>query len=181
MKRPLALLEVMIGLSLTAILLTTLFSNFRHLIQTNAEMKVLHQEKHWEYVTNLRLNQIFQSISEDANFTSGPHEDIYDKALRFTFNNGIDPDPNFCQEVEGTLLIKKENFCLIIEPKVGEAREEVFLEGVSELSIEYLDPQNGSWLKEWEKDSLPAMVKITIYKKEFTFTLPHANRMAVYS
>lgn len=181
-KRPLSLLEVMIGLALTTILLTTLFSSFRELMQTSNKLTKLRQEKHWEYVTQVRLAQIFEAIHAGSVFTLEPYRDITPKALHFTFNNGIDADPKFCQELEGFLFINREKeFCLMIESKDGSQRKEVFLKNGSEYSIQFFDPSTKKWLNEWDFNYLPPIVKISISGKMFQFVLPHGNRMVRYS
>lgn len=179
--RAISLLEVMIGLALTTILLTFLFSSFRELMQTSSKLSKMRQEKHWEYVMQVRLNQVFEGIHNGSVFTIEPYRDIDPRALHFTFNNGIDPDPKFCQELEGFLFLNKEKeFCLMIESKDGKLRKEVFLKNGSDYSIQFFDPATKKWFKEWDFNYLPPIVQISISSKIFQFVLPHGNRMVIY-
>jgi len=182
MKRPLSLLEVTIGLCLAAILVTTLFSSFRHLMQSKSQMESLRQEKHWEYITHVRLNQVFENIHDKTVFNTEPYQDISVTALHFTFNNGVDADPQFCQELEGFLFVNKEDeFCLMIQSKGGKDRKEVLLKKAKNYSIQFFDPSKKKWQSEWNKEFLPPLVKISISGKTFHFVLPHANRTISYS
>ncbi len=181
MKRPLSLLEVMISLALASILLTTLFSSFRELMQTNAKLSKMHQEKHWEYVLNVRLTQIFEAIHSDALFTTEPYRDIAPKALHFMFNNGIDADPKFCQELEGFLFLSKEKeLCLVIQSKGGSERKEIFVKNGKDYSLQFFDPVSKKWVSDWSQTVLPPIAQIAICGKTFQFVLPHGNRMVVY-
>lgn len=180
-KRPLSLLEVMIGLVLSTILLTALFSSFRELMQKKAELAKMHGEKHWEYVTEVRLNQIFEAINSESIFRTEPYRDIAPQSLHFTFNNGVDSDPKFCQQLEGYLFVNHEKeFCLMIESKEGKQRKEVFLKNGSNFSIQFFDPAEKKWLLAWDQNFLPPFVKISISGKVFEFILPHADRTVIY-
>ncbi len=182
MKRPFSLLEIIIGLALTTILLTSLFSSFRHLTQTEAMIEKIENQKHWEFVTQLRLNRIFENVPSHSVFSIEPYGDKIKHALHFTFDNGIDPDPQFCQVQEVYLgLTDHQTFCLFIEPKLGAARKEIFLRDVSHFKMEFFDPKEKLWLREWDKDYLPPLVKISLADREFFFVIPHANRMVEYA
>jgi len=175
-KLPLSLLEVMIGLALTAILLTTLFSCFRELMQARSHLAKIRQEKHWEYVLNVRLGQIFEAVHAGDVFVTEPP-----KTLHFAFDNGLDADPKFCNELEGFLSVNKEKeFCLVIQSKGGEERKEVFAKNCANCSIHFFDPISKKWKEEWNLNYLPPIVKIAVSDKVFQFVLPHGARMVTY-
>lgn len=180
-KRPISLVEVMIGIALTALLLTVLFSSFRELMQMNSQMAKMRQDKQWEYVLNVRLNQIFEGVRSDALFMTEPYRDISPKALHFVFDHGLDSDPKFCRELEGFLFVNKDNeLCLILQSKEGKEREEVFAKNCSNYSMQFFDPLSKKWKDQWDLNYLPPIVKISIASKHFQFVLPHANRMVLY-
>ncbi|MBS0629581.1 MAG: hypothetical protein JSS30_05075 [Verrucomicrobia bacterium] len=180
-KRTLSLIEVMLGLLLATILITTLFSSFRELMLTHTKLAKMHQEKHWEYVLNVRLNQIFEAIRSDALFTTEPYRDITPSALHFFFNNGIDSEPKFCQELEGYLFQNKEKeLCLVLQSKDGSERKEVFVKNGKDYKLEFFDPLTKKWTTDWSQTLLPPIVQLNICGKTFRFVLPHGNRMVQY-
>ncbi|NGX47492.1 MAG: hypothetical protein K1000chlam3_00866 [Chlamydiae bacterium] len=178
MKRPLSLLEVCIGLALTAILLTTLFSGFRHLMKNGAKMGEVRHQLHPYFVMQMRLNQIFESITEEGLFYTDIHEKANGKALYFTFQNGVDPDPQFCGEIEGVLYCSKEKE-MILELK--DERSEIFLTEVSSFKMKFYDPKENKWVGKWGKNFLPPLIKIHIGEKEYSYLLPRATREAKFS
>ncbi len=178
MKRPFSLLEVCIGLALTAILLSSLFSGFRYLMQTGAKTAELRSSLHPYFVMQMRMNQIFQSIPEDGLFYTDAHEKAKGMALYFIFQNGADPDPQFCGAVEGALYCNRDDE-LILE--LNDKRVETLLTKASPFTMAFFDPKEKAWVEKWKKDFLPPFFKVLIGKKEYSFLLPRANREADYT
>lgn len=179
-KRPLTLLEVAIGLALTAILLTTLFSSFRQMIQINSQVRMLSESLHPHFVMRLRLNQVFGRIYPGDKLTL--EKDRGDgSAFKFQFNNGIDHSTDFAGEVEGQLLLDdKKQFCLLLKKKDKE-RKEVLLQGVRDVCFEVFDPAKKSWESELdEKQPLPPMVRFGIDGREYTLFLPRTEHKVGY-
>lgn len=174
-RRNLSLLEVSIGLALTAILLTALFSSYRQIIQTNLYVQKAREEIHSRAVVQLRLREIFESIVEKEFYSDADKSTLF-----FTYDNGIDPDPAFCKELKGTLFFNdKGELVLLSENKGGKSREEILFE--KKGTIHFFDPEAKEFLLEWKKDYLPPFLKITTDKTSFTFFLPKANRKALYT
>ncbi|NGX38575.1 MAG: hypothetical protein K1000chlam2_01749 [Chlamydiae bacterium] len=169
-KHPLSLLEVTIGLALTAILLTALFSSYRHLVQTNHRIKTVREEKHWEYVTHLRLNQIFENLQEGTLFTQ-------DQTLHFFFNNGIDSHPEYCGDIEGTLSVEDKTFQLVLK----DTRKEVFLKKAKNFSMQFFDTKKKELVSEWNEEYLPPIIFLHISGKTFTFLIPNASKEINYT
>lgn len=178
MKRPLSLIEVCIGLALTTILLTSLFSGFRYLMQTGAKMGEVRSSSHPYFVMQMRMHQIFESIPECGLFYTDAHDKANGIALYFIFQNGVDPDPQFCAAIEGALYCNKDDE-LILELK--ESRTETLLTKVSSFKMAFFDPKEKAWVETWKKDFLPSFVKLHIGKKEYSFLLPRAACEADYS
>jgi len=174
-------MEIMIGLSLATLLFSSLFSAYRHLLQTEEFIAKQKESHHWETVLTLRLNQVFASIPSHSLFTIEPYGDLIPEALHFTFYHGVDPDPYYCQTVEGFLgLDESKALCLYIEPKVGPSRKEVFAEKAT-YQLSFLDPRNGQWVDKWETNFLPPLVKLSIRGKEFFFHLPNTSYEVCFS
>ncbi|NGX39991.1 MAG: hypothetical protein KR126chlam1_01331 [Chlamydiae bacterium] len=185
MKRPFSLLEVAIGLTLTAILLSTLFSCFRQIVQSNGKLEKAHSEMHWRIISQLRIKQVFENLDATegtALFFTGKHQDFHGDVLQFTFDNGADPDPHFCCEIEAVLVRDlDDNFCLVTYSDEGEKRKEIFQSNIEKFSITFFDPETKKWTSEWSKALLPPILKIVANEESFYFSLPHSQRIAVYS
>lgn len=171
MKRPLSLLEVAIGMALTAILLTALFSTFRQLVQTNASVQKIRNERHWTYVTHLRLGQIFETTT-DIRLTDS-------NTLIVLFNNGIDPEPAFCGQLGSTLFIKDDKLTFKMASPKG-TRFEPLCDNVKDLSFSFYDTKAKKWVNEWKGGPLCAAIAVTINDETFSYTLPHAERRVIY-
>jgi len=184
-KRLLSLLEVAIGLALTAILLTALFSNFRQLIQTNVEVQKVRQDMHWKLVTQMRLGQVLEAVEEQGSLfsfnTRIPNHD--EQALWLTYDAGFDPDPEFCGKTRAFLSCNSQkDFCLTSFSKKGKTRVEVFMKNAKNLSFSFFDPKTKEWISSWEKASdLPPLIKIHISSEEFTFIIPKAEKKVSFS
>lgn len=177
MKHPLSLLEVVIGMALTAILLTTLFSSFRRIALSNQEIQKIYHATHWESVAYLRLTQIFETLEEEKGkyfLYTGPHPQSNQDALHLIFDNGIDPNPDFCGIIQGSLIWDKDNNLTLITENI---RKEVFLKGVKEMELRFFDPKKRDWVDHWHNERLPPMVRLTVNEKSFYFTLPRARRL----
>lgn len=179
MKRPLSLLEVSIGLTLTAILLTTLFSSFHQLMKTGVRIETVRSEMHTKHLMQLRLNQIFESVSDGKLFYTDAHGKAHGEALYFTFNNGVDQDPAFCGEIDAVLFASKEK-----KPKISlllkDQRLENFADDITDFSFAFFDPEQKKWLPTWNKKVLPPMLAISLDQITYTFNLPKANQKVIY-
>jgi len=173
-KRPLSLLEVTIGLTLTAILLTALFSSFRQIIQTNVKLQKARNEMHGYFVLQMRLSQVFESVQNSRLQGS-------ETSIHFSFDNGIDPEPEFCQKVAALFVANEKELSLKLQSKTGKERKEIFLKSPKSLSFSYFDPKEKTWVKKWNNKTLPPQIKIEMGKEKWTFLLPRANQKIVYS
>lgn len=178
MKRFFSLLEVSIGLALTAILVTTLFSSFRHLMKKGAMMENTRAQLHGEHLLNLRLNQIFEAVS--GKIFLGPHDDAKGDAFFFTFDNGTDPEPEYCGKIRGVLFAtkdKKSSICI----RLNDKREERFIENITNFSVELFHPDEQQWQDFWKKSHKTPMVRIKIDDKAFSYILPRIDQRVNYS
>lgn len=177
-RRSFSLLEICIGLALTALLLTTLFSSLRQLMQSKAQMNVYRQELHPHFAMHMRLNQIFESIPERGFFFTDPYQHAKGDALYLIFQNGVDPNPDLCGEIQANLYINRDDE-LIFELKNQEAQ--TLLTHVPSFEISFFDRDEKQWVSRWRKGFLPTFVKIHIGEKEYSYTLSKSKREVKYS
>lgn len=171
----------MIGLVLTAILITTLFSSFRQMIQLNHQVHTVSEQMHPLCVMQLRMSFVFEQIYPEDSLTLVAHKHA-PSTFRFTFNNRLDQDPRFIGLVEGELVLdEKQQLCLVLQ-KEGHQRKEVLLCGAKAVCFEVFDPETGTWQTEYAKNApLPPMVRFQVDGQTYPFFLPRAEYKVVYS
>lgn len=169
-KRPFSLLEVTISLVLTTILLTTLFSSYRQLIQNKIEIEKASQGLHWRFFTQTRLNQIFESLEEGAKF------ETKEGALVFHFDNELDADPAYSGQLDGKLSLEGSQLCLFLKD-----RKEILHKNVKNLTLSFYDPKEKKWKESWKGNALPLLLKMRIDDEEFSFRFPKTRHEVNYS
>ncbi len=162
MKRPFTLIEVMIGLSLSAIVLAFLFQFYTTLSRSHLELAKSKEEVLSAQRVQLRLNQVFGAVSDPFYVEKG--------ALILNFDNGIDPDQNFCGPVTGMLYVdEKQQLSLVTWSHLKEARKEVLVPNVSTYALKFFDQiDKKTWVSQWKKD-VPVMTKLVVNDKTFVF------------
>ncbi len=184
-KQPLTLLEIVIALFLTGIILTTLLVFFKDYSLTNIKLKTVKEHVLARQTCYLRLNNLFSSMQTPKNGTSGFYTDTYNEsakeALFFTFNNGADLDPDFCNTLKGVLYLTKGGALhLIIQGEGGKTRKEVLFQNLSQFTLQFFDEEEKNWSPSWprSKEKPPLMLKIELPEKKekeplvFSFFLP---------
>ena len=165
-KYSFTLMEVMIGFAIMSIVLGVIFSSLYQ--ETILKTKIGKVEKlvMARIEMQQRLDRIFANI-----IPSDPQSDkkqIYtsEKNLCFSFDNGIDPNPLFCDEVKGTLSIEKGNFVLTLLEGESSTRKIIVRENVSAVSFEFLtnNTLGVETLPNWDKkrNDSPSYIKITL-------------------
>lgn len=170
MKRPLSLLEVVIALGLTAILLTTLFSCYRHLVLSKAKVDTVRNELYPKLFTQARLIQVFDNLEEGHSFYTD------EGVLNFHFDNGLDRDPKFCGPIDGKLFADNKQLIL----KLNDDRIEVLQTKISDLSFAFFDLKKNEWLSEWRGTLLPAQVRICVGEDVTTYSIPNMLHEVTY-
>lgn len=139
-----------------------------------------------------RLSSLFRNATlskgEDSSyFYSGEHIETKGKALYFTFDNGFDPDKDFCDQIEAVLFLNKEDdLCLLIQSKEKTQRRETLLKKAESLEFHFFDPLTLDWTKKWEEsqEGLPPLVKLSIKQDkkmiDFAFTLAAVDDEIIY-
>src|SRR5258708_7065463 len=106
------LLEVLIALALAGALFTALFSYFRQSTENNIKAQQLKRTILPLELLHQRLTQIFANLSK-SEFQTLTSTDALGNALYFKFDYGVDPDPEFCGEVEAMLYLSpQKQLCL---------------------------------------------------------------------
>jgi len=156
----------------------SLFSGFRMLMTTGAKMTTLRSHLTHELIMQLRLSQVFESLSEKSLFYTDFHEDAKDLALYFTFENGVDIQQKYSGWVEATLYINRENQLVL---SLKNERKETFMGNISNFEMEFFHPKEKEWTREWKNDQLPPIIRLKINEKSYSFQPPKASRVISFS
>lgn len=194
-RYPLSLLEVIIAMSLSAVLIAVLFNFFRQGAILSSQME---EAKHHILSYQLfqeRFDQIFNEMVLDSEkegfpFYTAPFEDSQGLALFFNYNNKIDPNPIFCENVKGMLMFNyNKEVYLITTSKENTIRKEVFFEKALDFKFSFFDVEEKSWVSNWskEKKAFPSMIKLTLYSRfskkeptEFNYFLTARDQEIIY-
>lgn len=149
-----SLLEVMIAMTLTVLVLTTLTYFYRQVIVIGSDLdKVQKESFEKRYVENILSDVLPKATSEkdpknDFVFFTAPEEIGLTKSpsLIFTFDNGIDIDKVFSNNVIGRLFVDPSGRLILAywpSPKRWDGnpsppmKKEILLEGVDSLGFEF--------------------------------------------
>lgn len=194
-RRALSLLEVVIALSSAAVLLFFLFGFYRQLTVLDIEAERVQERIFARERIQLRLMQLFSKLPPENEqspplFYTESTPDSPSTALIFSFDQGLDPDPNLSGTVEAELLLTKSKKLELhtrpFQEKI-EGRKEILAEKISSLSLYFFDPVEESWQPSWEKGkSTPTMVKLLLKEEgesqevSFAFFLPSSQLPVKY-
>ncbi|MDR3624174.1 MAG: DUF1494 domain-containing protein [Chlamydiales bacterium] len=181
-KNSITLIEVLITLSLFALLSTMLFSNYLQSVfftQESERSKKITTEQMWAYH---RISTTLGALEIDE-------KDILfftDKkgALVFSFDNGIDKNPSYSGKVKGTLSFKDKALYLNTRPlsQRSGGRTEVLLESVESCEFEFYTPPAQTFLpvntETINKDILPPLGYSYEWLKDFK-TIPQSVKIIV--
>jgi len=182
MKRPFTLMEIMIGLSLAAIVIGMLFTSLYETTMTSARLARAEAVVLGRAEVQQRLDGIFSNLASNDQTQTPLY--LNKKTLKFKYRCGIDPDIRFSNEVTGELLLR--NGVLLIRvagnslPGKGEVepREAALKKGVKSLSYEFLS--HGEASPRWDQDEKapPSFLKLTLTLEgdkveEYAFWVTH--------
>jgi len=203
------LFEILIALSLTAILLSFLFSFLVGSAKMEKRLETARAEITSRALVQTRLQAVLSSLHAGS-------EHLYTKrferesspSLIATFDNGIDPDPAYSGPILGRVFIDEEkNLCLASWPLGKEKkqpwRKEILLSNVKSFEFAFLGKNNGSkhdekehvsplnaalaWHSAWAKSQseIPSMIRLTVQKEKealrFAFILPSVEPFVTYT
>lgn len=153
-KRPVTLMEVLIAMGLLAVLMSSLFGYYRQLEVIGTRIKELRSDSFQYRYSQYRLAQLLPKVVNENNkdhvfFTSDQvAETIRGSSLVFTFDRGVDIDPEFSNEVLARLFLDDGGrLCLATWPapsRTGESippmHREVLLNKVTALAFQFFVP-----------------------------------------
>jgi type II secretory pathway pseudopilin PulG len=209
-KRTFLLLELLIALSLTAILLAVLFRFFAGSVQMDRKVEEarasLYERQHFQ----TRASNIFSSIVPRSALppSSGSSFHTLDEktpGIVAIFDNGIDPDPAFSGPILGKVFLDADdNLALALWPlektDKNHYRKEILLSHVQKMRFQFLAkktfqqpdskaiPINGSleWRTNWPKNrwDIPSIIRLIVEQNEreiaFAFSLPFIEPIVTY-
>lgn len=181
LKHPFFLLEILVGLSLMAILLHVLFSSMKEMVKMEHRIEQSRSELLSRQHLQTRLQDLLMAVQPVA--FPPIYTELFPKetnpSLVLFFDQGIDPDPRFSGTVIGRLYLDSKNqLVLTIWPakpdkKSPAWRTEILLKKVTSLSFEFFSEDYMSssvwqphftWRKEWPKRcfEIPLMIKLNV-------------------
>lgn len=175
-KRPFLLIEVLIAISLIALLSTLLFMALRQIV-TWSRLNESELQKE-EAVSNAHqtLARVFSHAQmeglQNSSESSVKEQRFFftenANSLVFTFNNGVDRDPRFSNVVLGKIFLDSSNcLCLAIRPlpsrwknfSPADIRKEILLENVSAVHFIFYHPPERSPLDVQPKEVQTGKIK----------------------
>lgn len=113
------------------------------------------------------MERIFSRLEKEK---GSPFSSEKKGELFFTFDNGIDPDPNFSGLVNAVVKIKKGKLLLQIFPqkKREKMREEKFFEELTHFQVESLVQKEGKvlWINALQAKEKALAYRINLYGKK---------------
>jgi len=191
-KRPFLLFEILIALSLTAILLTFLFSFFVESVKIEKKIDAMRSEITARQHLQTRLQAVMTGIHRESGtspFYTQTVKDEGKESLIAIFDNGIDPDPAFSGSVMGRIYLDEQsNLSLATWPLDPEEkhrpwRKEILLSHVKEFEFEFMaqkreeekikkeqvKPINSTleWRAHWSKSrsEIPPIIRLSVWKE----------------
>jgi len=181
-KRPLFLLEILIGLALLSLLLTFLFTSLSKSAQFETKIESARSVLLERQRLQARLQDLFLSLRDSSLYTKRFPKEKKESVVAI-FDQGIDPDPAFSGSIVGRIYIDEEkNLSLAIWPleKAGKKRpwrKEILLSNVEDFEFLFLGKNTGpaihpvnaqfAWYDTWPEERLdtPPMARLKVRQK----------------
>ena len=179
-------MEVMIALSLTAVVVAVLLSVYRNQQMSSSKLHALKQKVMTRQCLQQRLTQIFNHLDRE-NEEEVPACQTDKDVLVLKYDNGMDHDPSFSGEGHAELYVnKQQELCLLTKGKDLKTRTEILLTGVKSWNKEFFDLTGKIWVSSWDKEreELPAMIRLSFQQEDlitFTFFLPSGVEIIMYN
>ena len=183
-KRYMTFIEILISLSLLALLVSSLLSFFIIIQNSHSKNKVLFsQVKELQHVDR-SLYFVFDKINHFQGLNSPHSTNLFfseNKELFFTFDNGIDFHTYLDSKVLAHIFLDEKGcLCLRICNKEDPSlyKEEHLCCDVTDIQFSFFDKEKGP-VEQWDRNNiiLPLFVWLKIYKKgeehSFAFELPY--------
>lgn len=172
-KFSLTLIEVVVALSLTAILLSFLWQTYYHLQKQLLSMEKKKAESLQKLFIQEKISKLFSHIEAESGekllYTMKDRSRSH-PTLVFKTTLPIDPDPDFSGLVlSGLYLSEQKELCLVHWASKDKLRTEVLLQNIVSCHMLFYDSLKKEWKEEWTEkmQGTPAMIKCKIATKEF--------------
>lgn len=197
-KRAFTLLEVIISLSLTAILLAVLMGSATRLFSTRSRIETAKQEVLAKTFIQERLSSLFFTLAKHQSTEKGlPNKEpenvlnsLDGKSLTLWLDHQIDPNPAFCGKRKGEIFVDKGRLVFRLIGKNGEVRKEELLDQIESISFQFFDPfeEPPRLIDDWKEKTgeLPSHLILTIEASslsrqcELAFFFPSDDNFVVY-
>lgn len=188
-RRAFSLIEILVGLALTAIVISFCLGYLRQLTTTNLKAKALKREVVVREIAFLKLSRIFSEIDHTTYpMRTQPDPNAKKDAFFFSFEQA-QPDLKLSQFLNAKLYLNRRNeIRLEMTGASGVQQDELLLDKVSDLSFSFFCPEEKCWLSEWplKKEGTPSLIKITVLPEgkdavphTFPFILTHGKEAMV--
>lgn len=176
-RRLFTLVEVMVSLSLLALLLSGLLFSFRAFSSSKERLEEARWALKEQSYLQFRLEQLFGAVVDDVALRMEREE------LSFSFDNGVQRDPLLSHKIRGRLFLDRARGMLFLEwLPLEEAKPSVLLpllDGVTELSFAFHGKEG--WVSHWTSPEPPALLRLLIARggesETYAFRLPSGYTM----
>lgn len=171
-KFSLTLIEVVVALSLTAVLISFLWQTYYHLQKQLVIMEKRKSESLQKLFFQEKISKLFSYIeTEDGEKLLYTIKDRSrsQPTLIFKTKLPIDPDPDFSGLIlSGLYLSEQGELCLVHWASKDKMRVEVLLQNISSYQMLFYDPLKKEWNDQWTEkmEGIPAMIKCKVLAKE---------------
>lgn len=186
-KRSFSLLEILIALSLAAILFAVLFSKIREHISLRLKLKSAQQECLERQSFHIRLTEVLDKLAPSTkNGKIKAPLSSSDRQIHFHIDVPLDVSPSRLGDQDCTLWldIQEELVYLSTTDASGKKKDEVLSRKVKGWSYRFFSAKNKAWSKEWPEDSLEAPTFVSIQCKkdsgDIEFLFPLHSPMKIY-
>ena len=139
-KRFFSLVEIVISLSLIAIILFFLFNHFVFITKYENKIQSIKKQSFKQAYLHSKLAYIFNQLSiENPIFYLEKEKNNNLYSLNFFFDNGIDISPNFSHFLFGKIYVnkKKELILETLSDDKKNKREEILFNNITDLTYQF--------------------------------------------
>ncbi len=169
-------MEILIGLSLLAILFSFLFTSIARSAEFETKIDRARKELCERQRLQTRLQDLFLSAANTSLYTKKLPGDEKEESLVAVFDNGIDPDPAFSGKVLARVYLDADrNLSLAIWPhepalkKNHPWRNEILLSEVEGFEFLFFGKKNMefAWESRWtsNRNENPSMIRLRVQQK----------------
>lgn len=198
------MLEILIAFVLAGILFGCIFSNFSQMYKLQGQIEKAHAVAINRQAFELELRLLLSRLPAMLEQGDKKEEDICPiytadvnsrkgtEALWFSLTVDYDSDMRFIGPLSYCLYCDEKNHALKLRMRNSQGNEKVeeVMRSVKSWKISLFDPEKGTWVQEWPKNSthLPTLLKLQVVEKDqrkgksvdFAFALPAASQAIVF-